>query len=173
MHEDVTLCCLLGCHGEQDKLSHYAQCPYLFAMLKFLFGNISDCPLTRFGLGHADQTQLRILACTFSAYHALKAQYRSGRIQMQQNVMTNASMRHNWSVFAHTLSAEAGELHISHYAFSLTKFICFLTTGTRGEDAQISIVDGEATNTGSHPPPSGVTMHLPSSSSAADSQTLN
>ena len=173
MHEDVTLCCLLGCHGAEDKLSHYAQCPYLYAMLKFLFSNMSDCPLTRFGLGHADQTQLKILACTFSAYHALKAQYRSGKIQMHQDVMTNASMRHNWSVFAHTLCAEAGEQRIPHYAFSLTKFICFLTTGIRGETVQLSLVDGSTTNNGSHPSQGAVNMHSPSSSSAADTQTLN
>ena len=152
-------------------MSHYAQCPYLFTMLRFLFSNMSDCPLTRFGLGHADQIELKIFACTFSAYHSLKAQYRSGRIQMHQEVMTNASMRHNWSVFAHSLCAEAGELHIPHYAFSLTKFICFLTTGTRGETPQIVY---DSTNSGAQLAPVVVNMHSSSSgSSAADSQTMN
>ena len=60
-----------------------------------------------------------------SAYHALKGDIRSGRIIMHSSGWLNAS----WSVFAHAIKAEAGELHLATRAFSLPQFMQFLLNG--------------------------------------------
>ncbi len=123
MKEDVTLPCLLGCSCGEDSLNHYVQCSHLFAFCKYLF-NADACPLIRLGIKCPTTLNLKIVSCVFSAYHALKAQVRDGRISMQENTRT---FRINWSVFADALAAEAGECHISFVAFSLPKFVSFLT----------------------------------------------
>ena len=123
MKEDVTLPCLLGCDGGEDSLNHYVQCPHLFAFCKYLF-NSDACPLIRLGIKCPTTLNLKIVSCVFSAYHALKAQVRDGRISMHENTRT---IRISWSVFADALAAEAGECHISFVAFSLPKFVSFLT----------------------------------------------
>ena len=66
-----------------------------------------------------------MISCLFSAYHALKGEIRAGKINMH----ANSWLQHAWSVFANACKAEAGELHLSTRAFSLTKFIDFLITG--------------------------------------------
>ena len=50
MHEECPLNCLLGCRGEPDSLSQYAQCPHLYAMQRFFFDGVSEQPLIRFGI---------------------------------------------------------------------------------------------------------------------------
>ena len=40
--------------------------------------------------------------------------------------LTNTNFKSAWSLFADALAAEAGECRLSHRAFSLPKFICFL-----------------------------------------------
>jgi len=125
MHEDVIHDCLLGCHGQIDSLSHYINCPHLFALQRYLFEGISEDPLVRFGIKHTNPSSLKILSCTFSAYHALKAEVRAGKI----NPLSVNWLRCAWSVSANTLKAEAGEMSLHTRAFSLTKFVCFLTSG--------------------------------------------
>ena len=131
MHEDVQLDCLLGCRHGIDSLTHYVMCPHLYAMMNYFIEETSEDPLRRFGLKDANRNSLAIVGCTFSAYHALKARVRSGKIQMQENTMTNSSVREAWSVFAESFAAEAGECRIPCSAFSLPKFIQFLCTGRR------------------------------------------
>ena len=63
---------------------------------------------------------------TFSAYHALKANYRSGKFSNAPDGMTQTQLRKNWSLFAEVLMTEAGEAHVHRRAFSLVRFICYL-----------------------------------------------
>ena len=130
MHEDKDLGCLLGCRNQHDSLRHYIHCPHLSALQKFLFQDISDEPRIRFGIKDPSVSFLKIIGFTFSAYHALKANYRSGKFSNASDNMTQAQLRKNWSLFAEVLMAEAGEARVHHRAFSLSRFICFLCNGS-------------------------------------------
>ncbi len=125
MHEDNVHCCLLGCRDEQDSLNHYIHCPHLFALQRFLFSGISENPLIRFGIQTPEIFSFKVISCLFSAYHALKSEVRSGKINMHYQTWLQSA----WSVFANVCKAEAGELGVSTRAFSLVKFIDFLITG--------------------------------------------
>ena len=125
MHEDVVHDCLFGCSGALDSLNHYVMCPHLFALQRFHFENISECPLVRFGIKSPEQSSLKVISCTFSAYHALKGKVRAGRI----NLHTLEWRRTSWCVFAEALRAEAGELRLQCRAFSVPHFLNFLVTG--------------------------------------------
>ena len=46
-HEDKLLPCLFGCSGCKGELGHYLQCPHLFALWRFLTGEVSRDPLVR------------------------------------------------------------------------------------------------------------------------------
>ena len=72
MHEDPMLDCILGCKNAPDSMNHYVFCPHLFAFQRFLFGNISEDPLIRFGMKSPNSDSFKVLSCLFSAYHALK-----------------------------------------------------------------------------------------------------
>ena len=98
-------------------------CPHVFAFLKYFFDS-EGCPLVRFGVKAPSINNLKILSCVFSAYHALKGRIRSGNLCMHEDM---DNLRKRWSVFADALCAEAGERSISHAAFTLPKFISFLT----------------------------------------------
>ena len=130
MHEDKDLGCLLGCRNQHDSLRHYIHCPHLSALQKFLFQDISDEPRIRFGIKDPSVSFLKIIGFAFSAYHALKANYRSGKFSNASDNMTQAQLRKNWSLFAEVLMAEAGEARVHHRAFSLSRFICFLCNGS-------------------------------------------
>jgi len=125
MHEDPMLVCILGCSHAPDSLNHYVFCPHLFAFQRYLFDDISEDPLIRFGIKSPGIFSFKVISCLFSAYHALKSEIRAGKINMH----ANSWLKHAWSVFANACKAEAGELHLSTRAFSLTKFIDFLMTG--------------------------------------------
>ncbi len=73
-------------------------------------------------------SSLLAIACTFSAYHALKGKVRAGLIQMQGDEKTRVVTRLAWSVFADAFAAEAGECALHPRSFSLPKFINFLVT---------------------------------------------
>ena len=125
MHEDVIHDCLLGCANQKDSLSHYIFCPHVYAMLRFLFIEVSEDPLVRLGLKHTCALSLKVLSCTFSAYHALKAEVRGGRINLQ----SGNRLRLSWGVFANTIKVEAGEMSLDTRAYSHPKFIAFLLSG--------------------------------------------
>ena len=97
--------------------------------LKFLFQDISEEPRIRFGIKDPSISFFKIIGFTFSAYHALKAKYRSGQFRIAPDEMTSTQLRLNWSIFAEVLAAEAGEARVFHRAFSMPKFISFLCTG--------------------------------------------
>ena len=141
MHEDPKLKCLLGCPDADDSQNHYVLCPHLFAFLKFLFDGISDDPLIRFGMKHPNAYMLKIISCSFSAYHLLKAKVRNGSIHMHEGSWTQPLLRQSWSVFANALCAEAGELRIPHRAFSLAQFIRLLCSGDRSCGPAAAIQD--------------------------------
>ena len=103
-------------------MNHYIHCPHLLAFQSFLFENIAVDPLIRFGIKHPQTHNLLVLSCLFSAYHALKGEVRSGKI----NVHASGWIKVAWSVFANALKAEAGEMQLITRAFSLPKFIGFL-----------------------------------------------
>ena len=124
MKEDVVLPCLLGCSHGEDSLKHYVMCSHMFAFCNYVF-KVDSCPLSRFAIRNPSIQNLYILACVFSAYHAVKGQVRGGKIDVHEN----AWIRNAWSVFADVLAAEAGGCHIDHVSFSLPKFIVFLTNG--------------------------------------------
>ena len=90
-----------------------------------------DLPMVRLGIKHSRSHMLKIISCTFSAYHLLKGRVRSGKIKMQGNERTQLLLRQSWSVFASAICAEAGELRIPHRAFSLSQFVVFCSTGDR------------------------------------------
>ena len=52
---------------------------------------------------------LNIIGFAFSAYHALKAHYRSSKFSNASHSITHPQLRTNWSLFAEVLMTEAGE----------------------------------------------------------------
>ena len=68
---------------------------------------------------------LKVVSCTFRAYHALKDKVRAGGINLQSSEWRRTS----WCVFAEALRAEAGEVSLSCRAFSAPQFLQFLLTG--------------------------------------------
>ena len=78
MHEGCLHNCLLGCCGESDSMSHYVHCPHLYALIRYLTGCPAD-PVSRLGLIHPSLEQLKVVCCTFTGYHCLKALVRSGK----------------------------------------------------------------------------------------------
>ena len=72
---------------------------------------------------------MKISSCLFSAYHAVKAKVRAGKINVRADAVTTSTLRVIWGVFAEVLAAEAGELRVATRAFSLPKFMSFLCTG--------------------------------------------
>ena len=129
MREDITFDCLLGCNEGRDTFSHYVMCPHLFHLMRYFLPNCSSCPLVRLGVAAPIRSSLLTLACTFSAYHALKSKVSAGSIRMQGDSQTKIVKRLAWSVFAEAFAAEAGECHLNPRSFSLPKFINFLVTG--------------------------------------------
>ena len=112
--------CVLGCSVVSDSLNHYVNCPHMYAFQNYLFEGCSSDPLIRFGIKHPESQNLKVLSCLFSAYHALKADIRAGKINVLQSslVWLNAS----WSVFANAIKAEAGEMQLATRSFSLPKW---------------------------------------------------
>ena len=103
-------------------------------------------PLIRFGIQQPSIEQFKIIVCIFSAYHALKAQVRYGKIKVESDVISSPTLRTSWSVCAQALSAEAGEMHIPRYAFSLPKFISCLMTGRRGPVQSPAVTDAHVSS---------------------------
>jgi hypothetical protein len=137
MHEDPILPCLLGCPGCYDSLNHYLQCPHLYTLCAYFF-NASQMPFIRIGIMEPELKNLKILACVFSAYHALKGQVRSGLINARTD--TGNDLHRHWSVFANALAAEAGERNVRFIVFSLPKLLSFIAAGCSRDDRN-SVLD--------------------------------
>ena len=81
---------------------------------------------------HPCKEQCKVVKCNFSGYHAVKSMVRESQFtESGQNIDfgCGATLRHNWTLFAQTFGAEAGELSVATRTFSVPKFICFLMNG--------------------------------------------
>ena len=114
--------CLLGCDDSIDGLSHYMQCPRLYAVCKFVWNDSPSCPLERCGLKNPSKQNLLMSACAFGAYHALKNKIRS-RIHADP---LDIDYRANWTFFAQSFMAEAVERSLVRTLFSSSEFDDFL-----------------------------------------------
>ena len=69
----------------------------------------------------------------FSAYHATNNSVQTPNIhppliQMHESNLTNAQLRHHWSVFAEAFIAEAGVVDLPVKSYSLPIFLNFLVS---------------------------------------------
>ena len=71
-HEPVLLPCLFGCYHGIDKLAHYVVCPWLFKFVSLLRPGTSSNPLERIAMHNPTLENAKVVACTFSGYHAIK-----------------------------------------------------------------------------------------------------
>ena len=136
-HEDKILPCLFGCAHSEDDLSHYMQCPHLFALWRFLIdprldGDVSDFPLVRWGLIGPSTFKFRCIACVFSGYHAIRREFQDINtfFEYNQKVFTGQQLNLAWRVFADAFFVDARELAINTRKFSLPAFITFLDHGS-------------------------------------------
>ena len=120
MHEPQLLGCLLGCEGQPDKLSHYVQCPRVYAAATFVIPDTSDDPLIRIGLKFVSKRSLGISACIFTGYHGLKAKIRCNSTPSDMDYFSN------WCLFAQHCNAEAVECGLCSTLFASDSFLCFL-----------------------------------------------
>jgi hypothetical protein len=119
---DVVHNCLLGCDDSIDGLSHYMQCPRLYAVCKFVRNDSPSCPLERCGLKNPSKQNLLMTACAFGAYHALK-----NKIRFVNNAnSSDIDYRANWTFFAQSFMDEAVERSLVRTLFSPSEFDDFL-----------------------------------------------
>ena len=127
-HEAVLLPCLFGCPNEQDNLAHYLICPHLFAIWRYLVGDVSDMPLTRWGVDSPCVPCMQQIACVFSGYHAVRRHFKANAelfLPAQLN-MTGPQIRAAWTNFADAFTVEACQLSINTRKFSVPTFLSFL-----------------------------------------------
>ena len=79
---------------------------------------------------HPVQLKNKVVACTFSGYHAIRREFRrvSRFFEHDQNILTGAQLRTSWSVFAKTFFVEAREMSIFCRLFSLPSFFAYLNS---------------------------------------------
>ena len=131
-HEDITLPCLLGCDMHNDSLSHYLQCPHLFALWKFMIPSAHEDPLIRWGLISPCTGSYKQIACAHCGYHAVRRHYKNCHTTFHQNMtyLDGALIRTSWTVFADAFQVEASELGVQTLKFSVPSFLNFLTAGS-------------------------------------------
>ena len=131
MHEDVLQNCLLGCKDAPDDLSHYITCKHVLSINKFLTWGTSEAPLIRWGLSEPTLHNLKVVCCTFSGYHAVKARLREQQTKLRNpDIMDNCLIRTHWLKYAEAFSVEADELAISTRQFTVPSFLAFLLAGS-------------------------------------------
>ena len=109
-------------------LYHYHHCPHLHALTIFLIPETDSDPLVSSALVHPNKEQFKVIACTFSAYHAVRsmirvAQFTSGGSNI--DTPCGSEIRKHWSLFAQTFQAEACDMSVATRALSLPKIIVF------------------------------------------------
>ena len=117
---DFSRDCLLGCANAPDSLAHYLNCPRVFACSHFVVPSSSDDPLIRCGLCMPTRVSLLITACTFSAYHALKAKINS---KFDARLPEDVDMIPYWVFFAQSFAAEAVAFGLSRQHFDPHSFL--------------------------------------------------
>jgi len=75
-HEGIKLPCLFGCSESRDDLGHYYNCPHLFALWKFIASDVDSEPLVRWGLVLPTNLSFLQTLCVFSAYHAVRREFK-------------------------------------------------------------------------------------------------
>ena len=134
--EKPVLPCFFSCPIGEDSLEHYLQCPQLYALLKFFFSNSASNPVhlkeephMRIALYNPSYDELKIVACTFSAYHAMKNRFRHSFSAGGSLVPGEPLPPHMHStfleVFAETFSTEAAELRLETRSFNFQAFSAF------------------------------------------------
>ena len=99
----------------------------MFCLVDFLVRDTSSDPLTRWGLKHPCEKSLKVASCTFSAYHAVKAEIRANFSPPASfSSWTPSRVREHWNLFAQSFLAEAGEAGVDTHAFSFPKYFDFL-----------------------------------------------
>ena len=115
--------CLVGCSDGVDSMSHYLQCPRIYACCRFVCADSPPCPLERFGLLLPSKRNLLLLACTFEAYHALKNEIRS---KFDARNIDQIDYHANWLLFARHMGAAAVERLLVRTLFNPMQFESFL-----------------------------------------------
>ena len=110
--------CLLGCDDSINSLSHYMQCPRLYAVCKFVWNDSPSCPLERCGIKNPSKQNLLMSACAIGAYHALKNKI---RVRINAHPL-HMDYRANWIFFAQSFMAEAVERSLVRTLFSPSEF---------------------------------------------------
>ena len=73
MHEPITLDCIFGCPGCEDRVSHYLSCPILWALLDEAFpGAVAPTCFGRVNFSNPSIKNIFIISTAFEIYHALK-----------------------------------------------------------------------------------------------------
>ena len=102
-------------------------CPQLFAVQRFMNPNATDPdPLSRLGLKNPDKDKLMIVACTYSAYHALKFKVapmfaQNGQYNPLELISFETQMFFIES-FAKAFRAEAAEIGLNTRFFDSSEF---------------------------------------------------
>ena len=127
--EEPRLPCIFGCYGCKDELAHYLQCPHLYALCKYLHVEVDDDPIIRWGLANPSNEVNKLIACTFSGYHAVRRKFKGTHsfFEPSQPTLKPEQLRSSWSVFADSFLVEARELSFACKQFSLPDFLLFIT----------------------------------------------
>ncbi len=140
--EAVILPCLFGCSGAIDRQAHYIMCPFLLALQRFLWGPISEVaadPLKRLALKDTCCNTVKLVACTFSAYHHVKftysARFHSGGDLDPSNVIPDEALTLFYRSFAEVFKTEASELGLQTRSFDLATFYSYLNGQSAIEDS--------------------------------------
>ena len=149
MHEDVMHNCLLGCNDAPDSLGHYVSCNHMHSINKFITRGTSEAPLIRWGISEPTVHNLKVVCCSFSGYHALKARLREQQTKLSSPLSPD-QLRSNWNKYAEAFCAEADELSISTRQFSVASFLAFHVAGSPDNYSASSVTERLPSTVGSN-----------------------
>ena len=109
-HETPILPCLFGCNDNIDSLSHYIMCPILFGLLSLLRPETLALPLVRFGAQDICRENLLTICCMFSAYHAIKREFRGCSLY---SVLAPELCAKSHKIFVDVFFSEAKEVDLT------------------------------------------------------------
>ena len=127
-HEPVLLPCLFGCYHGIDKLAHYVVCPWLFRFVSLLRPCTSSNPLERIGMLNTTLDSAKVVACTFSGYHAIKCTPHLLKIASTTRtnncalVSTAVSFAEAFLASSHAMSLQTVSLRT--FRENLNRFLC-------------------------------------------------
>ena len=109
------------------KQAHYVFCPALFFLISQTLPT-SDNPLERIGLANPSIQNLKLVACTFSAYHAVKRSLLIRSLVHETPTLEPELMLSIQGLFAAAFHAEALEVGLAPIRFRPTPDSVFLIT---------------------------------------------